>query len=206
MSATTWNGVTVPTASDVWALIADMTKGFNTANLVIPVANQTARDGLAALAPGGVLPVGTVVIRNDLAGEPFEKWDGSVWNRSGTQTWIFNRGAGSDSTFTSANTGLVSGTITSAPAGLYRIDGQLGLYGSPSAVGRVFVSTGASPTYYKRRQDLTGTPSTYSTFTMFTHTGGNLAIAAGYDVTSGTAAVMSATSGESSVVATFIGA
>lgn len=206
MSTSTWNGVTVPTAGDPWQLITDLKNAFDSADMVIPVSSQTVRDGLAALAPGGVLPVPTTVMRTDLAGYPLEVWNGSSWLRKGVQSASFNRNAGTDATFTTANTGLVSGTITGAPAGTWRIEALIGLYGSASAVGRVFVSTGSTPTYYKRRQDLSNLPATfYVSKPDFIHTGGDLVIGAGYDVASGTAAVMSAASGETTVVATFVG-
>ncbi len=198
----TWNKGTVQAGTDGWNLRNDTQRAMETLNVVVPVGSSTARDALAP--PGGTYP-GMIVVRTDLAGLPLEKWDGSGWKRTGPKTYTFNRGAGSDSTFTGALTTLVSGTITAAPAGLWRIEGFCGLYGSTSATGRTFVSTGASPTYYKRRQDLDGTPSTYGLATYFAHSGGDLTVAVGYDVVAGTAAVMAAASGETSVIATFLG-
>jgi hypothetical protein len=145
------------------------------------------------------------VIRRDKNGR-IETWNGTTWWWIG-QTWEFNRGAGSDASFTTANTGLVSGTISNAPAGTYEILGQAGLYGATSALGRVFVGTGpaGSTTYYKRRQDLTNTASTYNVLKKnFVHAGGNLVVTVGYDVTTGTATVMSAGSGETTVTATLV--
>lgn len=74
---TTWNGATAPAGTEAWGYAAQVKRALETAGLVIPVANQTARDGLAALAPGGVLPVPTLVFRIDLG--TYETWDGSVW-------------------------------------------------------------------------------------------------------------------------------
>ena len=204
MTTTGWNGPTLPTSGDGWNLINHIQTALNTANLNITVSSQVQRDGLAALAPGGVLPVGTTVIRSDLTGLPEEVWTGSSWVRKGLQTAIFNRGSGSDATFTTANTGLVSGTIVGAPHGLWRVEALIGLYGSTSAVGRTYVMV--EGTQYKRRQDLTGTPSTYYVCKHdFMFTGTDLDITAGYDVVSGTAAVMSAASGETTLMATFLG-
>lgn len=165
----------------------------------VPVRNEAERAEITTPA------VGQQVKRLDQNGR-VETWNGTAWWYIG-QTWSFSRGAGTDSTFTGANTGLVSGTITAAPAGIYRIEGNIGLYGSSSAVGRTFVATGSTPTYYKRRQDLTNTPSTYNVDKLgYVHAGGNLVITTGYDVVSGTASVMSASSGETTVTATLVGA
>lgn len=162
----------------------------------LPVVTDAERDALTKFT-------GLQVLRTDKNGR-IETWNGTVWWWIG-QSWSFNRGISTDSTFATANTGLVSGTITAAPAGTYRIEAHIGLYGSSSAVGRTYVM-GAS-TQYKRRQDLTGTPSTYYVSKAdYVHAGGNLTITAGYDVTSGTASVMSAASGETTVTATLIGA
>lgn len=128
----------------------------------------------------------------------------SLWPIGTTKS--FFRAAGSDANFSTANTVLVTGTLSNAPAGTYRIDGWAGLYGATAANGRIFVSTGSSPTYYKRRWDLTSTPVTpYACKPDHYHPGGDLVIALGYDVASGTASCMSASSGDSFVSATRIG-
>jgi hypothetical protein len=185
--------------SDAYDLAGAMEKIADTANVIIAVANVTERDALTKFD-------GMVVCRKDIAGRPFETWDGSKWSRNAVQSAVFNRGAGSDASFTTATTNLIWGTITAAPAGIWRIEGHLGLYGSSSAIGRIYVYTGSSPTYYKRRQDLTGTPSTYYVVKHdFVHAGGDLTFGTGYDVVSGTATAMAAASGETSVMATFLG-
>lgn len=74
---TLYNGVEVFTDGDPYNLSADVAKAFRTANVTIDVASQAQRDGLAALAPGGVLPVPTFVYRTDLS--LYETWNGSAW-------------------------------------------------------------------------------------------------------------------------------
>ncbi|WP_426940255.1 hypothetical protein [Pseudarthrobacter sp. S6] len=75
---TTWNKATVPAGTDPWNGVPDWKKAIETSGLVFGVANVTERNGLAATAPGGVLPVPTMVYRADLA--TYETWDGTVWN------------------------------------------------------------------------------------------------------------------------------
>ena len=79
MTAQTATGVTVPVGSDGWNPIAHIKGAFDTARTVIPVTSLAQRNGLAALFPGGVLPVPTVVARMDIVGVPLETWDGSEW-------------------------------------------------------------------------------------------------------------------------------
>lgn len=204
------SGAMVLAESRIFAGTSAVLEGSNTTAQVwrhtaargapIPVRDATERAEITMPA------IGQQVSRLDQNGR-IETWNGTVWWYIG-QTWSFNRGAGTDSSFTTADVGLVSGTITNAPAGRYRIDGDAGLYGSSSAVGRVFVATGpaGSTIYYKTRQDLTGTPETYRPSKKdFVHAGGNLVITVGYSVSSGTATVMSAVSGETTVTATLIG-
>jgi hypothetical protein len=201
------SGAMVLAESRIFATTTALQEGSNTTAQVwrhtaargaaIPVRDATERAEITTPA------LGQQVKRLDQNGR-IETWNGTVWWYIG-QTWSFNRGAGTDSTFSGAVTGLVSGTITAAPAGTYDIEGDVGLYGASSAVGRTFVATGSSPTYYKQRQDLTNTPSTYHPKKMnFVHAGGNLTITAGYDVVSGSASVMAAASGETTVTATLI--
>lgn len=71
-------GVTIPLGSDGYARMADFKKMSETTRSVIPVANLTARNGLAALFPGAVLPVPTVIARAD-RGYRLEVWDGAGW-------------------------------------------------------------------------------------------------------------------------------
>lgn len=81
---TTWNKATTGAGTDPWQLVADMKKALETAGLVFSVANLTEQNGLAALAPGGVLPVPTLVFRTDLGA--YMSWNGTVWKVLGTYT------------------------------------------------------------------------------------------------------------------------
>jgi hypothetical protein len=89
MPQTLYNGAVVPVPSDAYALTDDMKKLCLSLNIPIPVTNQSARDGLAALAPSGVLPVGTIVVRKDQS-MFVEKWDGANWKTSGHCEWTRN--------------------------------------------------------------------------------------------------------------------
>lgn len=74
---TTWNKATVFTGTDPWNLTVDTKKAIDTSGLVFGVASLAERNGLAALAPGGVLPIPTMIFRADLGS--YETWDGTVW-------------------------------------------------------------------------------------------------------------------------------
>lgn len=63
--ATTWNGNHTPVEDDMWNLVTDMRKQAVLNNRVIPVYSKSERDGLASVAPDGVVPEGTVVLRVD---------------------------------------------------------------------------------------------------------------------------------------------
>lgn len=78
MTAQTANKATVPTGSDGWKITDHIKQAIETARTVVPVANKAERDGLAALFPGGVIPVGTTVCRLDRKSS-LEPWNGSNW-------------------------------------------------------------------------------------------------------------------------------
>lgn len=80
MPTTRWNKTKTPVNSDAWNLTADLASLADGAAVTIAVASQSEQDGLAALAPGGVLPVPTVIFRTDLA--EMRVWDGSKWGSS----------------------------------------------------------------------------------------------------------------------------
>jgi hypothetical protein len=86
MAQTLYNGAVVPTNSDAYDLTADLVTMCLSLNIPIPVANLAARNGLAALAPGGVLPIGTAVYRQDQSMFT-EKWDGTTWRTAGHSEW-----------------------------------------------------------------------------------------------------------------------
>lgn len=77
MPTTRPNGTKVPINADAYNLTADLATTGNSANVVIPVANQAARDALTSYP-------GMTVIRLDL-GTVMEIWDGTIW-RSNSQT------------------------------------------------------------------------------------------------------------------------
>lgn len=97
MTAQTWNKITTAVGSDGWNPVLHMKGLADTADVVIPVASTVERDGLAALAPGGVLPVPTFVFRTDL--NAYQTWNGASWLAgasehimvtSGDATWAHN--------------------------------------------------------------------------------------------------------------------
>ena len=78
MSQTRYNKVVTITNDETYDLAGHMARMADSINPVIRVANQAEREGLAALAPGGVLPIPTTVARADLLGA-LEVWDGTRW-------------------------------------------------------------------------------------------------------------------------------
>lgn len=72
MPQTLQNGVVVPINPDAYNLAGDLATMGNKSNVVIPVANQAARDALT-LAPG------LTVTRLDLPGAPIQTYDGTTW-------------------------------------------------------------------------------------------------------------------------------
>lgn len=170
---------------------------FVTSGSPLPVVSQADRDTLTPYP-------GMQVIRLD-ANYRTETYSGSAWFYIG-QTWNFFRSTGSDSTFNTANTSLVNGTITAAPAGNYRIDAQACLYASGGpAVGHIFSKAGS--TQLNRRWDVTDAshPTSPYGFQMYRHGGGDLVVSCGYNVSSGTAIVTAQASGLTDITATFLG-
>jgi plastocyanin len=86
MAQTLYNGIVVPTNGDAYNLTADLATMGQSGITPIPVASLSARNALAAAAPGGVLPVPTVVIRKDQS-MFIETWDGSTWKAGGHVEW-----------------------------------------------------------------------------------------------------------------------
>lgn len=83
---TLYNGVEVFTNGDSYNLADDVAHAFSTANVLIAVSSLAQRNGLAAIAPDGILPPGTTVVRKDITGFPLETWDGVVWR---PRSWTF---------------------------------------------------------------------------------------------------------------------
>lgn len=86
MSQTLYNGAVVPTNSDAYDITGDLVDLCLSLNVPIPVTTLAQRNGLAALAPGGVLPIGTMVLRRDQSMFT-EKWDGTTWKTSAHSEW-----------------------------------------------------------------------------------------------------------------------
>lgn len=137
MPTTPFTKIKVPVGSDPYALTADLLILAKTANVIIPVNSQAERDGLAAQAIGGVLPLGCTVCRFD-RGYILEKWDGTQWRNVSHQEFTFSApiipnnsvwGPGTltpDTGSATTDPGLASATngsdrITIAKAGTYAI-------------------------------------------------------------------------------------
>jgi hypothetical protein len=110
--------------SDAYNLASDLAVQADSANVFIPVANQTERDGLAALM-GGTLLVPTMVYRADL--NAYESWNGSTWDR----VVVATAGAGVTDGFWTITGGLVK-TVT---AGLTQVTASLLLVRSGAGIG-----------------------------------------------------------------------
>lgn len=78
MPQTRPNGIVVPVASDTYNPPQDMADMADSINSILNVADDTARDSLAATFPGGVLPIPTVISRADNGGD-LEIWTGVKW-------------------------------------------------------------------------------------------------------------------------------
>jgi plastocyanin len=87
MAQTLYNGIVVPTNGDAYNLTADLATMGQSGITPIPVASVSARNALAAAAPGGVLPVGSQVIRKDQS-MFVETWDGTTWKAGGHVEWV----------------------------------------------------------------------------------------------------------------------
>lgn len=74
---TTWNKSEAPAGTEPWNYAAQVKRALDKAGLVFGVASSAERDGLAALAPGGVLPIPTLIWRTDK--HWYETWDGTAW-------------------------------------------------------------------------------------------------------------------------------
>lgn len=208
MTAQTANKVTVPVGSDAWNLTTHLKGMAETTSSLIPVASVAERDALAALFPGGVLPIPTMITRTDEVGSPNYQWNGSIWLRKSPQTWRFERDFTSDSNpgDITGTTQLKTGTITAAPAGLYRIAGRACLYADSGVYrGFVYVKAGASTEEARNDRLGDGTPHSMPVEFEYQHAGGNLTVEIGYRVTSGQPRVTGKASGLTRVIATLIG-
>ena len=71
-----WNKTISKAGADGWNLTTDDGTALDSANVIVPVANATERDGLTP--PLGKY-AGMAVARTDLAGIPLQVWDGAAW-------------------------------------------------------------------------------------------------------------------------------
>ena len=84
MPQTLANGIITPINSDAYNETADLATMGNSSNVVIPVANQAARDALTPYA-------GMTVSRLDLTGAPLQVYDGTKWQHQGRRVkTLFN--------------------------------------------------------------------------------------------------------------------
>lgn len=146
---TRWNKAKTLAGADGWNLTTDVGAALDTANVVVPVASSTERDGLTP--PGGKY-AGMVVARTDLPGVPLERYDGTNWYNKVHSEWSFSQTAiPSATTFgcgtltnDAANTtdpgnsitSPSAATITLRDAGIYSID-VMGAWGT-ATTGRAF--------------------------------------------------------------------
>ena len=81
--------ITTITNDEIYDLATHQARAADSARVVIPMANQTEQNGLAA-AFGGTIPPQTVISRLDLNGAIFV-WDGTAWQSQAVYSnWITN--------------------------------------------------------------------------------------------------------------------
>lgn len=114
MPTQTANKATVPAGSDGWNLVPDIKKAIETTGSIIKVASPAERDGLAALFPGGALPVPTHICRTDIVGAPIMTWNGTKWVGPGFGHLSTATNAGATATGTAENS-LVTTTVNLEP-------------------------------------------------------------------------------------------
>ncbi|MEA5453310.1 hypothetical protein SPF06_01110 [Sinomonas sp. JGH33] len=112
MAQTLTNGIVVPTNPDAFAnLTTDLATMGNSANVVIPVASQAARDAL-------VKKNGLLVCRLDLAGCPIQRCDGTNW--TGAMACVLT--AGTSQSFADGTTAQVQfNTVVTDTGGMSNI-------------------------------------------------------------------------------------
>lgn len=108
MPQTLNNGITTPINADAYNLTGDLATMGNTSNVVIPVANQAARDALTPYA-------GMTVSRLDLTGAPLQVYDGTKWQHQGRRVKNLFNNAGITNQTGTASRLLVDLGSASAP-------------------------------------------------------------------------------------------
>lgn len=198
-------------------------RGFLVGTINVPVAGggspTVTLNPARYVAAGGVLPVaddaerdaldkypGLQVVRTDKNGR-VDTWNGTAWWWIGKSN-IFTRAVGTDSNpgDITGTTTLVSGSITGAPAGKYRISGRVCLYAT-SGTSRGFVFVTANGTTDEARNDFPGdsNPRSLPTEFEYVHAGGDLPVGLGYRQTAGSPLVTGAASGITRLSVTLIG-
>ena len=103
---TRWNKTKTKAGADGWSLTTDDGTAFDSANVVVPVANATERDGLTP--PLGKY-VGMAVTRADLGGI-IEVWNGSAWLSAANRFNVPGVTAGQIPIFQSAEVSVLIGS------------------------------------------------------------------------------------------------
>ena len=190
--------ITVPPAGGGSPTVALNPARFASAGAPLPVASSTERDALTAYN-------GLQVLRKDQNGR-VETYNGAAWAYVG-QHWDFERGVSTDSNpgDITGTTSLMSGTITNAPAGRYRIDFQTCLYSASLFRGFVRVTAGATSKETRFDWQSASNPLSPTAYMFYTHTGGNLTITGSYRVTAGQPIITGAASGLTHVSAVYLG-
>jgi hypothetical protein len=123
MPQTLPNGITTPINADAYNLTADLATMGNSANVVVTVANQAARDALT-------LTAGLTVCRRDL-GWALEIYDGTTWRSNAYNAYTPTLGAST----TNPNIGAGNITASYAVAGKTQL-GQIAInFGSGASGG-----------------------------------------------------------------------
>lgn len=160
-TVTTWNKGKAPAGGTGWQLTPDVRSGLESMNVVVPVANQSERDGLTP--PLGKY-IGMAVTRNDLGGI-IEVWNGSQWLSVANRFNVPGVPAGQIPLIQSSE---VSATIGSGSAGAITFPQPF-----PTALRTLLITdatAGANGIVVKTRMDLSTT--TTGKFTAFNATDG----------------------------------
>lgn len=176
MSQTLQNGIKVPTNPDVFAsLTGDLATMGGSANVVIPVANQTARDALTGKFAG------MAVSRLDVPGEPVEIWNGSSWDRTPSMiVQAASQHVGSGMAVNAFTTGTFRPIIQAGSQFVNTSSDGSGSFAYPvpfpNGVIAIFVVNGDHSAGGGEVFSVAGTPYTQSTTTLYMHSSVNAAV------------------------------
>lgn len=160
-TVTTWNKGKAPAGASGWNLTPDVRAGLESMNVVVPVANQSERDGLTP--PLGKY-IGMSVTRADLGGI-IEVWNGSDWLSPANR---FNVPGVPSNQIPLIQSGEVSAVIGAGSAGAITFPQPF-----PTALRSLLLTdatAGANGIVVKTRMDLSST--TTGKFTAFNATDG----------------------------------